>query len=72
MLFRSVNELSQFNVELLDKHRMLAITKCDMADEEIKKEIKKELPDVRYAFISSVTGEGITELKDMLWSELNS
>ena len=67
-----VNELSQFNVELLDKHRMLAITKCDMADEEIKKEIKKELPDVRYAFISSVTGEGITELKDMLWSELNS
>ena len=66
-----LNELGQFNAELLDKERMLAITKCDMADEEIKEEVKKELPDVKCVFISSVTGEGITDLKDMLWDKLN-
>lgn len=67
-----INELRQFNPELLDKERVLAITKCDMADEEIKKEIKKELPDIKSIFISSVSGEGITLLKDMLWETLNS
>lgn len=67
-----LNELSQFNPELLDKRRILAITKCDMADEEIKKEIKKELPKIESFFISSVSGEGITQLKDKLWDELNS
>jgi len=66
-----VNELEQFNPELLDKQRLLAITKCDMADDEIKTEVAKELPDVKSIFISSVTGEGITELKDMLWESLN-
>jgi GTP-binding protein len=66
-----VNELAQFNPELLDKRRVLAITKCDMADDEIKAEVAKELPDVKSIFISSVSGDGITELKDMLWSELN-
>lgn len=66
-----INELKQFNPELLDKERVLAITKCDMADEEIKKEIKRELPDIRSIFISSVSGEGITTLKDMLWDALN-
>ena len=66
-----LNELTQFNPELLDKHRILAITKCDMADEEIKKALKKEIPKVSHIFISSVTGEGITQLKDMLWEELN-
>jgi GTPase len=66
-----LNELAQFNPELLDKKRLLAITKCDMADNEIKKALKKELPDIKSIFISSVSGEGITELKDMLWDELN-
>lgn len=66
-----LNELTQFNPELLDKNRILAITKCDMADEEIKKALKKEIPKVSHIFISSVTGEGITQLKDMLWEELN-
>ncbi len=66
-----LNELTQFNPELLDKHRILAITKSDMADEEIKKALKKEIPKVSHIFISSVTGEGITQLKDMLWEELN-
>jgi GTP-binding protein len=66
-----INELAQFNPEMLDKQRVLAITKCDMADQEIKTEVAKELPDVKSILISSVTGEGITELKDMLWEELN-
>lgn len=67
-----VNELEQFNPELLDKQRILAITKCDMADNELRSAIVKELPDVKSIFISSVTGDGITELKDMLWNELNT
>ncbi|MDX9846223.1 MAG: GTPase ObgE [Tenuifilaceae bacterium] len=67
-----VNELEQFNPELLDKQRILAITKCDMADIELRSAIAKELPDVKSIFISSVTGDGITELKDMLWNELNT
>ena len=66
-----LNELAQFNPELLDKQRLLAITKCDMADEEIKNAVKKGLPDIKSIFISSVSGEGITQLKDMLWDELN-
>ncbi|HEX2935145.1 MAG TPA: GTPase ObgE [Bacteroidales bacterium] len=66
------NELEQYNPELLDKKRVLAITKCDMLDEELLKEIEKELPEVPYVFISSVTGSGITKLKDVLWKELNS
>ena len=66
-----LNELTQFNPELLDKQRLLAVTKCDMADDEIKNALTKEMPDVNYIFISSVTGEGIMQLKDMLWEELN-
>jgi GTP-binding protein len=66
------NELEQYNPELLDKKRVLAITKCDMLDEELLKEVEKELPKVPYVFISSVTGSGITKLKDVLWKELNS
>jgi GTP-binding protein len=67
-----INELSLFNPELLDKQRILAITKCDMADDEIKKEIAKDLPNIKNIFISSVTGEGISKLKDLLWNELNT
>ena len=67
-----LNELAQYNPELLDKQRALAITKCDMLDDELIAAMKKELPDgIKTVFISSVTGYGITELKDMLWEELN-
>lgn len=66
-----LNELEQFNPELLDKHRLLAITKSDLVDEELMKELGKELPKVPHIFISSVTGYGIEKLKDMLWIELN-
>lgn len=66
-----LNELSQFNPELLDKQRILAITKCDMLDKELMREMSKDLPDIPYVFISSVAGFGLTELKDLLWKELN-
>ena len=68
-----LNELKQYNPELLDKERLLAVTKSDMLDEELKKEIKKHLPKkIPYIFISSLTGEGIPQLKDMLWKTLNA
>lgn len=67
-----LNELKQYNPELLDKQRVLAITKCDLIDEELKREIKRHLPrKVPHVFICSVTGEGIPELKDILWNTLN-
>ena len=68
-----LNELKKFNPDMLDKHRVLAVTKSDLLDDELKSLLKEELPDdVKVVFISSVTGEGLTELKDVLWSELNS
>ena len=68
-----LNELKQFNPELMDKSRVLAISKCDMLDEEMMEEMKKELPEgVPTVFISAVTGFGLTELKDLLWREINS
>ncbi|MGE5418947.1 MAG: GTPase ObgE [Chloroflexota bacterium] len=66
-----VNELRQYNPELLDKKRILAISKSDMLDEELTNEIRKDLPDIPRVFISSLTGLGITNLKDMIWRELN-
>lgn len=66
-----LNELAQFNPELLDKQRILAITKSDMLDNELMREMSKDLPDIPYMFISSVAGFGLTELKDLLWKELN-
>ncbi len=66
-----MNEIANFNPELLDKHRVLAITKSDMLDEELTEALKADLPAIPYVFISSVTGQGITELKDILWEELN-
>ncbi|BAV94942.1 GTPase ObgE [Ichthyobacterium seriolicida] len=66
-----VNELREFNLELLDKTRVLAISKSDMLDEDLKNEIKKELPEIPYIFISSITNEGIVELKDLLWENIN-
>jgi len=67
-----LNELRKHNPELLDKERLLAITKTDMLDEELEKEIEKDLPqDVHHIFISSLAQTGITELKDKLWKMLN-
>ena len=67
-----LNELARFNPEMLDKHRVLAITKSDLLDEELIQMLSDNLPDVPHVFISSVTGRGIAELKDILWKELNS
>ncbi|MEQ8474221.1 MAG: GTPase ObgE [Marinoscillum sp.] len=66
-----LGELKKYNPELLDKGRLLAITKSDMLDEELIEEMKEELPDIPYVFISSVTGLGVQELKDVIWSTLN-
>lgn len=67
-----INELKKYNPELLDKRRILAITKADMLDEELISEIQALLPkDVPSVFISSVTGMNIQQLKDMLWQEIN-
>lgn len=67
-----LNELQQFNPQLADKHRILAITKSDMLDDELIGEIAKTLPDdVPHVFISSVTGLGINTLKDVLWNAIN-
>jgi GTP-binding protein len=66
-----LNELREFNPELLDKARVLAVTKSDLADAEITRELKKELPDVPYVFISSHKKLGLNKLKKMLWEELN-
>lgn len=67
-----LNELKQYNPELLTKSRVLAISKADLLDEELKKALKKELPKtVPAVFISSHTGEGLGELKDKLWKEIN-
>jgi len=59
-----------YNPELLDKRRVLAISKSDLLDEELKDEIRKNLPDLPRVFISSITGEGLTTLKDLLWAEM--
>lgn len=66
-----LNELKQYNPELLDKKRVLAITKSDCADKELIEEMEKDLPDIPCVFISSIAGTGITELKDVLWKVLN-
>ncbi len=67
-----LNELREFNPELMDKSRILAISKSDMLDDELIDEMKNELPDgIPTVFISSVTGFGLTELKDLLWREIN-
>jgi len=66
-----LNELAQYNPELLDKQRILAISKSDMLDEELMDEISKDLPDIPHIFISSWTETNIQQLKDLLWKELN-
>lgn len=79
-----LNELRQFNPEMMQKHRVLAVTKCDLLDDELIAMLKEDLKasgllatdgsgtDGQVVFISSVTGMGIEELKDVLWEELNS
>ena len=68
-----LNELYLFNEELLDKPRILAISKADLLDEELKELIKPEIPKgIPYLFISAVTGEGITELKDLLYQTITA
>jgi GTP-binding protein len=65
-------ELEKYNSELLDKKRVLAITKCDLINAEMQKKLVKNLPDLPYMLISSKTNIGIIKLKNLLWSELNS
>jgi len=68
-----LNELTTFNPELLDKGKVLAVTKCDLLDDELMQMLKETLPEgIPVVFISAVTGFGLTELKDVLWQEMNS
>jgi GTP-binding protein len=68
-----LNELKKYNPELLDKKRVLAITKSDLLDEELRVEMRKELPDsIESIFISSVVNDGIDELKDLLWRAITT
>ena len=70
-----LDELRRYNPELLDKDRLVAISKSDMLDEELQTEMKelldKELDGIPYLFISAVAQQGLTELKDRLWELLN-
>ena len=66
-----LNELKAYNPELLDKDRILAVSKSDMLDDELKEEIEKDLPEVPHLFISSVAQQGLLELKDLLWKYIN-
>jgi GTP-binding protein len=66
-----INELKQYNSELLLKDKILAITKSDMLDDELKAEIEKDLPNIPHIFISSVAEQGLIELKDLIWTKLN-
>lgn len=67
-----LNELKKYNPELLDKKRLLAISKSDMLDEELRNALRKELPkDIQSIFISSITQQGITDLKDLIWKNLH-
>ncbi len=67
-----LNELKKHNPELLDKERLLVISKSDMLDDELQAEIEKDLPEnIPHLFISSIAQKGLVELKDMLWKMLN-
>jgi len=67
-----LNELEQYNPELLDKQRVLAVTKCDLLDEELTTELKEKLrSDIPVVYISAVAQQGLQELKDVLWAHLH-
>ena len=68
-----LNELEQYNPELLYKQRILAITKSDMIDQEMKDQMKEDLPvDLPCLFISSIAQQGLSELKDLIWTNINN
>ncbi|HER10022.1 MAG TPA: GTPase ObgE [Bacteroides sp.] len=67
-----LRELEKYNPELLDKKRLLVVSKSDLLDEELKEEIIREMPDVRYQFISAVANHGLVKLNDLIWNILNS
>ena len=68
-----LNELRQFNPDMLTKHRVLAVTKCDLLDDELIEMLRETLPDdLPCVFISAVANQGLSELKDVLWRELNA
>ena len=68
-----LDELRRFNPDMLDKHRVLAITKCDLLDAELVEMLRETLPDdLPCVFISAVANQGLNELKDVLWRELNA
>lgn len=67
-----LHELRQYNPELLDKKRVLAITKSDLADDELIKGLKSDLPDMPFVFISAHTGQNLKKLNNILWTELNA
>jgi GTP-binding protein len=67
-----LNELTQYNPELANKKRVLAISKTDLLDDELRDAISEDLPEIPYVFISAVTNQGLTALKDLLWRELNT
>src|SRR5690606_1310501 len=67
-----LGELTAYNPEVLDKPRVLAITKSDMLDQELETEMSSQVPqDIPYLFISSVSGKNIQALKDLIWREIN-
>ena len=66
-----LNELELYNPDLLDKKRLLAISKSDLIDDELKQEILKDLPKVPFVFFSSATETGLVELKDLIWKNIN-
>jgi len=66
-----IEELRHYNPQLIDKKRVLAISKSDLLDDELMDEIRKDLPKIPYVFISSHTESGLMELKDLLWKQLN-
>jgi GTP-binding protein len=68
-----LSELENYNEELLDKQMIIAVSKSDMLDDELKQEIEKQLPEnIPHIFISSATNAGISALKDLLWKVLNT
>jgi GTP-binding protein len=68
-----LDELKRYNPQLLDKSRILAVSKCDLLDEELTQELAAEIElDIPVVFISSVTGQGIEQLKDTIWNTLTS
>ena len=66
-----LNECKEYNPELLHKDKLLAVTKSDLLDEELEEMLTTDLPDVPHVFISSISGKGITQLKDLIWQLLN-